>query len=56
MAGIYDIAFDWQRDILLSCGLEGKVKSLDLATGKSKILNVLRVGDRRFNGWFSRGG
>ncbi|MEH2197521.1 WD40 repeat domain-containing protein [Nostoc sp.] len=38
MATTYDIAFDWQRNILLSCGLEGKVKSLDLATGESKVL------------------
>ncbi|MEH1833425.1 MAG: hypothetical protein V7L29_15445 [Nostoc sp.] len=38
MARTYDIAFDWQRNILLSCGLEGKIKSLDLATGESKVL------------------
>ncbi|AUT03335.1 hypothetical protein CLI64_24580 [Nostoc sp. CENA543] len=38
MARTYDIAFDWQRNILLSCGLEGKVKSLDIATGESKVL------------------
>ncbi|MBN3871283.1 WD40 repeat domain-containing protein [Nostoc sp. JL33] len=38
MATTYDIAFDWQRNIILSCGLEGKVKSLDLATGECKVL------------------
>jgi len=38
MAITYDIAFDWQRNTLLYCGLEGKVKSLDLATGESKVL------------------
>ncbi|RCJ40568.1 hypothetical protein A6770_37925 [Nostoc minutum NIES-26] len=38
MATTYDIAFDRQRNTLLSCGLEGKVKSVDLATGESKVL------------------
>ncbi|MEH1945127.1 MAG: hypothetical protein V7L01_33600 [Nostoc sp.] len=38
MATTYDIAFDWQRNVILSCGLEGKIKSLDLATGESKVL------------------
>ncbi|WP_392534651.1 WD40 repeat domain-containing protein [Nostoc sp. C117] len=38
MATTYDVAFDWQRNVILSCGIEGKVKSLDLATGESKVL------------------
>lgn len=38
MGMTYDIAFDWKRNALLFCGLEGKVKSLDLETGDSKIL------------------
>jgi hypothetical protein len=34
----HDIAFDGQRNAVLYCGLEGKVKSLDIATSESKVL------------------
>ncbi len=37
----YDITFDWKRNALLSCGLDSKVKSLDLKTGDTKTLMAL---------------
>ncbi|WP_375509359.1 hypothetical protein, partial [uncultured Nostoc sp.] len=33
----FEKRLDWQRNVILSCGLGGKIKSLDLATGESKV-------------------